>query len=58
LRVAAACQQILSAPDAGIEVGEKAFEGGSFGFDETSKIDWLIVTIKIPSVVFDRAIHL
>jgi hypothetical protein len=25
---------------------------------EISKIDWLIVTIKIPSVVFDSAIHL
>jgi hypothetical protein len=26
--------------------------------NEISKIDWLIVTIKIPSVVFDSAIHL
>ena len=25
---------------------------------EISKMDWLIVTIKIPSVVLDRAIHL
>jgi hypothetical protein len=25
---------------------------------EISRIDWLIVTIKMPSVVFDRAIHL
>ena len=25
---------------------------------EINKIDWLIVTIKIPSVVFDSAIHL
>ena len=25
---------------------------------EISRMDWLIVTIKIPSVVFDRAIHL
>ena len=25
---------------------------------EISRIDWLMVTIKIPSVVFDRAIHL
>ena len=25
---------------------------------EISRIDWLIVTIKIPSVVLDRAIHL
>jgi len=26
--------------------------------NEINKIDWLIVTIKIPSVVFDSAIHL
>jgi len=25
---------------------------------EISKIDWLMVTIKMPSVVLDRAIHL
>ena len=25
---------------------------------EISRIDWLIVTIRMPSVVFDRAIHL
>src|ERR1700722_7975673 len=25
---------------------------------EISKIDWLIVTIRMPSVVFDKAIHL
>ena len=25
---------------------------------EISRIDWLIVTIKMPSVVLDRAIHL
>ena len=25
---------------------------------EISRIDWLMVTIKIPSVVFDSAIHL
>ena len=25
---------------------------------EISRIDWLIVTIRIPSVVFDSAIHL
>ena len=25
---------------------------------EISRIDWLMVTIRIPSVVFDSAIHL
>ncbi len=25
---------------------------------EISKMDWLIVTIKMPSVVLDKAIHL